>query len=135
MGAILLNRLAKTEMTTDEKALAKAFKHAREGRIKNLDSAAVAMGMSASSLYKREAGEYSIKLIELLSLAEASGTHPITLLWDILTHCDRSVWEAAAEKLGCSPAQARDKLERGAALRKITPWQLWLKVEKDQVTL
>ena len=118
-----------------DKQLGKAFKVCREQRIKSLDRAAIEIGMCASSLNKRETGVYSIKLSELILLGKVVGVHPSTLLWEIIEECDRGFWDDVAVKLNCTPGIAKRRLAEEAKRRNIEVWQLWMKIEKRQVSL
>lgn len=95
--------------------------------------AATRAGMPDHMLMRREQEGVPLRVAELLAMAEAWGIHPIAMLWELLEECDHMIWDKAAAKLGCPPAQAKDRINKAANQRCLTPWQIWLKLEKDQI--
>ena len=120
-------------MQITEQQLASALRRCREKRSQDMSQTGIAMGLHPDSYRRREKGDYSLKVVELIRLASHWGISPVGLLWEVLNESDKVMWEEAASKLGCTPAIARDRLQKEAHTRQMTVWQVWLMVEKDQI--
>ena len=122
-------------MPTD-KEIGQGLKKAREKLCRlTRYKAAVSVDMHPDVLRRRESGGSTLKVGEVVLMAEAWGVDPVALFAEILLQADDSYWGEIAQQLDCTIPMAKRRVGVVAKQKGLTAGAVWRMYLQEQIRL